>query len=227
MTGGTFTITKEETGETPGNFDFRRGDVVVADRAYGTLNGMNRRLNRGADYILRLRTGCFAVYDENGNTVDIAGMFAGLKSGEWGEAAVFAAISDKTRIPVRICANRKDEEGCEKSLKRPERRASRKGGNMGEKTVEFNKFIVVVTPLANSVAADEVLETYRRRRQIEIHFKRLNSILEFGDLPKKNPAASEALLNGTITGALLIEAFIAKASFSPDNQIEYRPQYMA
>jgi hypothetical protein len=65
MTGSTFTITKEEVGETPSNFDFRWGDVVVADRAYGTLNGMNRRLNRGADYILRLRAGCFAVYDEN------------------------------------------------------------------------------------------------------------------------------------------------------------------
>jgi hypothetical protein len=27
--------------------------------------------------------------------------------------------------------------------------------------------------------------------------------------------------------ALLIEGFIAKASFSPGNQIEYQPQYMA
>jgi hypothetical protein len=32
MTGGTFKITKEETGETPGNFDFRRGDLAVAGR---------------------------------------------------------------------------------------------------------------------------------------------------------------------------------------------------
>jgi hypothetical protein len=46
-------------------------------------------------------------------------------------------------------------------------------------------------------------------------------------LPKKNPAASEAWLNGKIMGALLIEAFIAKASFYLDNQIKYQPQYMA
>jgi hypothetical protein len=64
-------------------------------------------------------------------------------------------------------------------------------------------------------------------RQVEIHFKRLKSIPDFGDLPKKNPAASEARLNGKILAALLIEAFIAKASFSPDNQIEHRRQYMA
>ncbi|MDR3356114.1 MAG: transposase [Spirochaetaceae bacterium] len=61
---------------------------------------------------------------------------------------------------------------------------------------------------------------YRRRRQVEIHFKRLKSIPDFRDLPKKNPAASEAWLNGKIMAALLIEAFIAKASFSPCNRIE-------
>jgi hypothetical protein len=51
MTSDTFKITKEETGETLSNFNFRRGDLVVADRAYGTLKGINHCLNRGADYI--------------------------------------------------------------------------------------------------------------------------------------------------------------------------------
>jgi hypothetical protein len=46
-----------------------------------------------------------------------------------------------------------------------------------------------------------------------MHFKRLKSIPGSGGLPKKNPAASEARLNCKITAALLIETFIAKASF--------------
>jgi hypothetical protein len=176
---------------------------------------MKRCLNCGADYILRLRTDGFAVYDENGNKFDIAGGFAGLKSGERSEAAVFALLPDKSRIPVRICVKRKDKEGCEKSRKKLDRRASRKGTKLREKTVLFNECIVVVPSLPNTVTAEEVLETYRRRRQVEINFKRLKSIPGFGDLPKKNPAASEAWLNGKIIVALLIEAFIAKASFSP------------
>jgi hypothetical protein len=146
---------------------------------------MNHCLNCGADYILRLRTDCFAVYDENGKRFDIAGGFTELKSGESSEAAVFAVLPDKTRIPVRIWVKRKDEEGCEKSRKKLDRRASRKGNTLQEKTVIFNEFIVVVPSLANTAAAEEVLETYRWRRQVEIHFKRLKSILDFGDLPKK------------------------------------------
>ncbi|MDR2795710.1 MAG: transposase [Spirochaetaceae bacterium] len=176
MTSDTFKITKEEIGEKLSNFDFRRGDLVVVDRAYGTLNGMKHCLNCGADYILRLRTGCFAVYDENGNKFDIAGIFAGLKSGESGEAAVFAVLPDKTRIPVRICVKRKDKEGGEKSLKRRERRASRKGNNLQDKTVEFNEYIVVVTSLPDSVTAEEVLETYRRRWQAVYGVKRRSLI---------------------------------------------------
>jgi hypothetical protein len=227
MTSDTFKITKGETGETLSNFTFRRGDVVIADRVYGTINGINHCRACGADYILRLRTNCFVMYDENGNKVDIAEKFAHLKSGESSEAAVFAVLPDKTRIPVRICVKRKDKEACEKSRKRLDRRASRKGNKLGEKTAAFNELIVAATSLPASVGAEEVLEAYRRRWQVEMHFKRLKSIMDFGDLPKKNPAASEAWLNGKIMAALLIEAFIAKASFPPGNQIEYQSQYMA
>jgi hypothetical protein len=39
--------------------------------------------------------------------------------------------------------------------------------------------------------------------------------MDFGELPKKNPAASKAWLNGKIMAALFIEAFIGKASFPP------------
>jgi hypothetical protein len=79
----------------------------------------------------------------------------------------------------------------------------------------LHEYVVVVPSLPDSVTAEEVLETYRRRWQVGIRFKRLKSILDFGDLPKKNPTASQAWSNGKITAALLIEAFTAKASFSP------------
>jgi transposase len=128
---------------------------------------------------------------------------------------------------VRVCVKRKEQEACEQSRKKLEQRASRKGNTLQEKTAAFNEFIVAVTSLPHSVSADEVLETCRLSWQVEIHFKRLKSIPGFGDLPKKNPAASEAWLNGKIMVALLIEAFIAKASFSPGNPIKCPPQYMA
>jgi hypothetical protein len=160
---------------------YRTGDLVIADRAYGTINGINHCRACGADYILRLRTNCFAVYDEKGGKYDIAGGCGYLKYGESSEATVFAALPDKTRISVRVCVKRRDKEACEWSRKRLERRAVSKGNKPGEKTVLFNEYIVVVTSLPDSVSPDEVLETYRWRRQVEIHFKRLKSIPDPGE----------------------------------------------
>jgi UDP-N-acetylmuramyl pentapeptide phosphotransferase/UDP-N-acetylglucosamine-1-phosphate transferase len=94
---------------------------------------------------------------ENGNKIDSAGRFAELKSRESGEAAVFAVLHDKTRIPVRVCVKRKEKEAFGQSRKRLEHRASRKGGKLQEKTVVFNEFIAAVISLTNSVSADEVL----------------------------------------------------------------------
>jgi hypothetical protein len=64
---------------------------------------------------------------ENGNKIDNADRFAELKSGE---AAVFAVIPDKRRIPVRVCVKWKEKEACEQSRKKLEQRASRKGNKL-------------------------------------------------------------------------------------------------
>jgi hypothetical protein len=140
---------------------------------------------------------------------------------------VFAALPDKTRIPARVCVKRKDKEGCEKPGERLGRRASRKGDKLQEKTAAFNELAVAATSLPATAGAEEALEAYRWRWQVEIRFKRLKPVLGFGGLPEKNPAASEAWLNGKIMAALLIEAFIAKASFSPWDRNEYPSQHMA
>jgi hypothetical protein len=48
-----------------------------------------------------------------------------LKSGESSEITVFVTLPGKARVPVRICALRKDEEACEKSRKKLKERGSR------------------------------------------------------------------------------------------------------
>jgi hypothetical protein len=75
---------------------------------------------------------------ENGNKIDSAGRFAEVKSGE---AAVFAVVPDKRRIPARVCVKRKEQEACEPFRKKLEQRASRKGNKLQEKTAAFNEFI--------------------------------------------------------------------------------------
>jgi len=55
-------------------------DIVIGDRAYGTLAGLEHLKKYGADYILRMRGLAFKVYDEKGSKIDLMQEFSGLRS---------------------------------------------------------------------------------------------------------------------------------------------------
>jgi len=86
---------------------------------------------------------------------------------------------------------------------------------MSDEAKVFNEYIVVVTNLNDGITAEEILEAYRLRWQVEIYFKRLKSILDFGELPKRRPDSVIAWLNGKLMIALLIEILLSKTSFPP------------
>ena len=90
-------------------------------------------------------------------------------------------------------------------------------GRISDERKLFNEYIVVVTSLDDAITAQQILSVYRLRWQVEIYFKRLKSILDFGELPKKKPENSLSWLNGKLMVALLIESVIAK-SFSPNEK---------
>ena len=215
MCSADYKITKEEIGEKLSNFSLVKGDLAIADRAYGTIGGIEHCIENDADYILRLRTGCFKVYDENEAGIDFLTQFEGLDFEQCKDFSGFVKTNSRKKLPVRICVKRKSKESCEQSLRRLRRRESRKGQKLSGETIRFNEYIVLATSLPDSVSACDILETYRYRWQVEMFFKRLKSILDFGELPKKKENSSLAWLNGKLMVALLIEAFLSASSFSP------------
>ena len=208
-------ITEEYVGEKLSNFALRKGDLAIADRAYGTLGSIGHCIDNGADYILRLRTNCFKIYESGGEKIDVVSRFQALGFEECGEIPGFIHLVDGRTVPVRLCVRRKSKEAFEKSKKKLRRRESKRGNKLSDATVRFNEFIVLATSLPQSIPAEDILETYRYRWQIEMYFKRLKSILGFGELPKKHVDSSLAWLNGKLMVALLVELFLAKSVFPP------------
>jgi hypothetical protein len=220
-------ITKLETGETMLNFDVGKGLIAMGDRAYGTINGIEHCLAGGADFIFRLRMDAFQVFGEKNSRIDFLSKFKKLKHGDSIEFCGYIKAPSGEHRKVRVCAMRKSAEECEKARKRVRDTARRKGQALKEGTEKFNEYIVLVSSLPPSISKDEVLATYRLRWQVENYFKRLKSILGFGELPKKKEEASLAWLNGKMMVALLIETLIAGSFFSLRWKKESEAEYLA
>jgi len=208
-------VTAQSVGEALVNFEMKPNMLVIADRMYSNVKGMAHCLNAGADFILRMRKNSFKTCDSNGNTLNLLNIFRQLKTGEHADSKAFAVSKDGVSVPVRICAERKTPEQIQKTMKRLKYRERK--GRISDEAKMFNEYFVVVTSLDDTISAEQVLSAYQLRWQVEIYFKRLKSILDFGELPKKRPENSLAWLNGKLMVALLIESVIAK-SFSPDEQ---------
>jgi len=208
-------ITVQSVGEALLNYEIKPNMLVIADRMYSNVKGMTHCLNAGADFILRMRKNSFKTCDSNGNTLDLLNTFKRLKTEECADLKAFAVSKDGASVPVRICAKRKTPEQIKQAMKKL--KLLERKGRISDERKMFNEYIVVVTSLDDTVSTEQILDVYRLRWQVEIYFKRLKSILDFGELPKKRPENSLAWLNGKLMVALLIESIIAK-SFSPNGE---------
>ena len=215
LRSNSYRITKGNIGESLANFHFKGGDLVLGDRVYGTITGIEHCLDCGADYLLRLRTNCFNMYDADGNRIGMLSKTKDLKYEESTEFVGYIHRSKKEAIPIRVCVKRKDKDACEKARKRMTRSESKKQLVYSEEAKKLNEFIIVVTSLSAAITRDDILETYRYRWQVENYFKRLKSIMNFGDLPKKSAVSSLAWLKGKLMVALLMEILISGSFISP------------
>jgi len=216
-------ITDVKVGESLVNFKLKPNHLVLGDRAYSTINGIRHCESHGAKFVLRLRKSSFTVKDENGEAVDLVRAIIdatdGIADGIATNIRAYATNLSGARVPIRICAKKKNPDAIAKTQKRLARHESKRQITISEEAKVFNEYIVVVTNLDDGVSADEVLEAYRLRWQVEIYFKRLKSILCFGELPKRREGSVIAWLNGKLMIALLIEIVISKASFSPQEHV--------
>jgi hypothetical protein len=215
-----FKITDGKTGETLANFAAAKGDLFLGDRIYASMKGMSHCLASEADFILRLRFDSFPLRLEGGGKTNLLGQLASAKANEAIDIPVEVDLSGYGlgERAMRVCALRKSKEDIEKAMKRIDRRESKARKKKSAGAKRFNEYIAVITSLPESVSAEEVLAAYRYRWQVELYFKRLKSLLETGEVPKKRAECMEAWLNGKMILAVLFEVLLSKLDFSPLEQ---------
>jgi hypothetical protein len=211
-----YAITTNKVGEALRNFKIKQNDLVVGDRGYVSLNGVEHCIDNGGNCILRLRKNSFTLYGEAGNAISLIEHMRNLGDDDSLDLRVFAKGSKKgERIALRVCAKRKTPQAIAETKKKLKRTEYKQQSKISDGAKEFNEYIVLISNLPSTITSEQILDTYRLRWQVEIYFKRLKSILDFGQLPKRREDCVMAWLNGKLMIALLIEKIVGATLFSP------------
>jgi transposase len=209
-----FQITDQTVGESFRNYPVARGDLLIGDRIYGRIAGMNYVAEHGGDFLVRLSNKAFKVMKNEYEEFNLLDHFRALDYGEIGDFAVFYRVSKDQMRPIRLCVMKKSPETAERSKKEVMQAASKKQRSIDEETLELHEYVFVVTSVARDVLSpEEVMSLYRMRWQVELAFKRLKSILGLGHLPKTDPDSAKAWLHGKMVVALLTAAIVEQGRF--------------
>ncbi len=189
------------------------GDVLVADRSFGRVPGVQHVVEAGGHVLVRLRWRHSRLEDERGRRVRALALARRLRVGQVGEWPVRLPVPKGRPIPGRIVALRLPHALAERNIHRIHLRAVRRQQIQTDpRTVEAARYVLLFTTLPSSkVDATTVAEIYRFRWQIELAFKRHKQILRLGRLPHKDADAAQGWILAKLVIALLLERLYRNA----------------
>ncbi len=205
-------------GEALYRYPINAGEYVIADRGYCTTAGILYVAAEKNAYVLVRCSSNRPFTNPDGSPFVLLDHLALLdQTGTTGSWPVSIRNDKGSEVHGRICAIRKSETAIAESQKRAKDRAARKQQKIKPETLEIAKYVVVFTNFPEQrFTAEDVLNWYRVRWQVELVFKRFKSIAQIGHLPKHDQESSKAWLFGKLFLALTTERVIRLASdFSP------------
>lgn len=209
-------LTSAVEGETITRYEKLKGkDLVLGDRAYGTVKGMEYVREQKADYIFRLKSKAFALYTEEHEVFDLTKYLEDWVPRKLIDLQLYYKVG-KEYHPVRVCALGKTEQEIEQSTRQTKKSNTKNmRGKVSPVQVVFNRFVVVITSLPASISAEQILQLYRMRWQIELVFKRMKSIFDLGNLKSFKEQTVYAWFYGKLLLSGICEILVHRGRFSP------------
>jgi GNAT superfamily N-acetyltransferase len=213
-------VTDASEGESLTRYEIKPGDLIMADRGYAYRGGLLHVLGHQGDVLMRMGLDKIVLHDAKHRPLQLLPLLRKLRVGQagawqaWLPAGPEAFMRDK-RVAVRICAYKKSAGQTRATVQAIEQEARKKGARVKSQTIEAAGYVIVLTTLMEP-GAQQIMEFYRRRWQVELAFKRLKSLLQLGHLKKVDEQGARAWLQGKLMVACLIESLIFTAErFSP------------
>ena len=206
-------VTTNKEGEKLTRHEVNENDIMIADRIYCTMSGIEHVLENKGDFVLRFKSKAFNLYDASGDRLALLPYLRSLKPLENTDIRCYYKLDGKLR-PLRIVAMKKDAKAVAECKRKMARKVSKKQEKAVQaETVELNEYVVLATSL--DYTNEQILELYRARWQIEQVFYRLKTLFGYGDVPSKRNDTVQAWFFGKLLLAALCESILKRMSFPP------------
>jgi hypothetical protein len=206
-------LTGAEGGESLSRFQVGAREVLIGDRGYAHRRGLWSVRQAGGDFLVRSTWQNLPLQTLGGEPFDLLLAARSLPEGEVGEFAVQTVATRKVpAMAARMIILCKSEEAAEQAREKIRKEARKKGHAVDPRTLEAAGYIFLLTSLpAAQLKAAEVLDLYRFRWQVELAFKRLKSLWDFGTVPAKDPDLARTYIFAKLLIAVLVEDLTQEA----------------
>jgi len=196
-------------GDRLGRFEFRQGELILADAGFSKPPGVTAVNRKDARICVRLNPGTLPLLDSRGRPLMLQERLKSLsRPGQVAQWQVWVPCGDE-RVAGRVCVIRKSEDAIARAQRNIQLKVNRGKGTLSQERQQYACYVMVFTTLPEDAAtAEQVLEGYRLRWQIELTFKRLKSIVQLGHVPKLDDQSSRAWLLGKLFVALLSQKLV-------------------
>ncbi len=186
------------------------GDILVGDGAYSRAKQLLAAAAARAFSLVRYSPAHLPLYAAAApawtreHRLDVPDWLRTLPPGLYERRAMVVEQADC--LPVRLIALVLPEEQAEALRRQKQRQARDKGRKLSEEALFLAGFVLLVTTLPQAQwSAEQLLDLYRARWQIEVLFKRIKQVLALHVLPAQTPASAQAMICALLVAWLLIE----------------------
>lgn len=206
-------VTDDKGGETARRFQAKEGELWILDRVYANPPGIASLHASGAHGIVRYNRGALPLYDASGSRLDVdAQLRKTPKRVQAQQCAAFVHAAEGMIIPGRLCWLHLPEDKAAQARERLRRETE---GACDAAALYAAEFVVVFTTTTDQLSAEQVLELYRARWQIELEFKRDKSIEDLDRLPNFRPETIYSWICAKLLLQQIARKIAASAAVSP------------
>lgn len=202
-------VTDSSEGETLRRFFFTPGQLAIVDRCYANGSGIAWVRHCNADVLTRLNRGALPLYDEKRKEIDVVAWARTLSEGVAKEQQVWIYVENDCGnqwIVGRLVGTKLP---AEKAKEAQQRLRKEQGAQVTADSLEMAAYVLVFTTAdASRLKAEQVLEAYRLRWQVELLFKRWKSLGGIDQVPTSREDTTLAWLSIKLLLGILVERMI-------------------